>query len=156
MGFYSYFHIDLPTFFPVVETHPDVSAELDLRLLDPWSKLSAFAAQLTQDIDALDDHKHGHLPWAVIILHYLNEWKKCHGDSPPSSAREKAAFRKTIERAMRRDVPGGPEENFEEALSFLRRVLTPPCLPDALCEIFQLTLSHAVRRGFPLSMAIID
>jgi amyloid beta precursor protein binding protein 1 len=45
-GFYSYFHINLPGNFPIVDTHPDSTATTDLRLLTPWKELSHFAASL--------------------------------------------------------------------------------------------------------------
>ncbi|EAQ87977.1 hypothetical protein CHGG_04596 [Chaetomium globosum CBS 148.51] len=70
-GFYSYFQINLPGAFPIVDTHPDETATTDLRLLNPWPELVAFAEELTKDIDGLDNFEHGHLPYVVILLHYL-------------------------------------------------------------------------------------
>jgi len=81
-GFYSYFQIHLPENFPIVDTHPDSTATTDLRLLKPWPELSKFAEDLTKDIDSLSAHEHGHIPYLVLLLHYLEKWKESHGECP--------------------------------------------------------------------------
>jgi amyloid beta precursor protein binding protein 1 len=141
-GFYSYFHIDFPALFPVIETHPDPSTLMDLRLLKPWPELSAFAADVTNNIESMSDYEHGHLPFVAIILHFLDEWRANHDGNTPSTTREKTIFRKLLEEAMRRDIPGGSEENFEEALVALRRVLVEPSIPTTVRDIFDVVSSN--------------
>ncbi|KAK0370376.1 ThiF family protein [Colletotrichum limetticola] len=136
-GFYSYFSTRLPGIYPIVDTHPDVTAITDLRLLTPWEELEAFADSLTKDIDSLDSHEHGHLPFVVILLHYLKEWKSSHDSKPPSNYKEKVEFRKTVAAATRTDNPEGGEENFEEAEAAVLKTISPPSLPSAVKEVFE-------------------
>lgn len=137
VGFYSYFRIDLPSAFPVVDTHPDETATTDLRLLNPWSELSSFAQSMTRDIDGLDDHEHGHLPLVVILLHYLATWKQEHHDRYPTTYADKLAFRALVSRGMRRNNAEGGEENFEEAISAVMKHVASPSLPSSLQQIFK-------------------
>lgn len=135
-GFYSYFQLQLPGTFPIVDTHPDDTATTDLRLLAPWPELSSFAKSMVKNIKALDDHDHGHLPLVVILLHYLEEWKESHDGNLPTSYADKIAFRKLITEAMRTDNPEGGEENFEEAAAAVMKHVTLPSLPSSLKQVF--------------------
>ena len=74
IGFYSTFSIQLPTEFPIVDTHPDPDTIQDLRLLSPWNELQAAEKELG-DITQMSDHDHGHIPWLLLLLRYLEEWK---------------------------------------------------------------------------------
>ncbi|AEO66770.1 uncharacterized protein THITE_2115157 [Thermothielavioides terrestris NRRL 8126] len=149
-GFYSYFQINLPGAFPIVDTHPDETATTDLRLLSPWPELTAFAAELTKDIDGLDDVEHGHLPYVVILLHYLERWKAAHDGKYPATYKEKTEFRKMVQAAARTDNPEGGEENFEEAAAAVLKTLVPPSLPSGLREVFEYKHPEPVeqRSGF--------
>ncbi|KAL2016155.1 hypothetical protein VTK56DRAFT_4123 [Thermocarpiscus australiensis] len=136
-GFYSYFQINLPGAFPIVDTHPDETATTDLRLLTPWPELVAFARGLTKDIDNLDDFEHGHLPYVAILLHYLEEWKAAHEGKYPATYKEKAEFRKIVQGAARTDNTEGGEENFDEAAAAVLKTLVTPSLPSGLREVFE-------------------
>jgi len=143
-GFYSYFRVDLPGAFPIVDTHPDETATTDLRLLAPWPELSDFARQMTADIENLDNHEHGHLPYVVILLHYLDRWREAHGGAYPSNYKEKKDFAKMVGEATRRDNPEGGEENFDEAVAAVIRNVERPTLPSGLREVFQYRQEHPV------------
>lgn len=136
-GFYSYFRVNLPGPFPIVDTHPDATATTDLRLLVPWDDLAAFAEGMTRDIDSLNNHEHGHLPFVVILLHYLEVWKQSHSGAVPSTYAEKVAFRKMVSEAARRDLPEGGEENFDEAVAAVLKTILPPSLPESLKQVFE-------------------
>lgn len=136
-GFYSYFRIDLPNDFPIVDTHPDETATTDLRLLTPWPELVTFARELTRDMDALDNHLHGHLPFVAILLHYLDAWRETHGGANPATYAEKIAFRRLVQEAARKDNPEGGEENFDEAVAAVLKTITPSTLPSGLREVFE-------------------
>jgi NEDD8-activating enzyme E1 regulatory subunit len=146
VGFYSYFRIHLPGTFPIVDTHPDDTATTDLRLLAPWPELSDFARELTADIDNLNDHEHGHLPYIVILLHYLEKWRDAHHGSFPSNYKEKVEFRQMVSNASRRDNAEGGEENFDEAVAAVLRNVEKPSLPSGLREVFQYGREHKVGR----------
>ncbi|KAK4245472.1 hypothetical protein C7999DRAFT_43002 [Corynascus novoguineensis] len=136
-GFYSYFQINLPGAFPIVDTHPDETATTDLRLLNPWPELVTFAEELTKDIDGLDDFQHGHLPYVVILLHYLEQWKAAHDGKHPASFKEKTEFRKIVQGAARTNNPEGGEENFDEAAAAVVKTVVQPSLPSGLKEVFE-------------------
>ncbi|OLN97343.1 NEDD8-activating enzyme E1 regulatory subunit [Colletotrichum chlorophyti] len=136
-GFYSYFSTRLPGVYPIVDTHPDPTATTDLRLLAPWEELEVFADNMTKNIDNLDNHRHGHLPFVVILLHYLKVWKNSHAGAAPSNYSEKVAFRKLVADAARTDNPEGGEENFEEAVAAVLKTISPPTLPTALRQVFE-------------------
>lgn len=135
-GLYSCFRIQLSQALPIVDTHPDEAAVIDLRLLSPWPELSSFAQEMTENIDSLDDHKHGHLPFIVILLHFLERWRATHEGKNPSSYAEKVAFRKLVAENARSNNPEGGEENFDEATAAVLRALVPPSLPSSLKQVF--------------------
>lgn len=146
-GFYSCFRIHLPGAFPIVDTHPDETATTDLRLLRPWPELEAFARDMTRDIDSLDAHEHGHLPYVVILLHYLEKWREAHGGANPSTYKEKVEFRKMVQGAARTDTPEGGEENFDEAVAAVIKTIVTPSLPSSLSDVFE--YEHTDTVGFP-------
>ena len=143
-GFYSYFQINLPGAFPIVDTHPDETSTTDLRLLTPWPELVEFALGMTKDIESLDAYEHGHLPYVVILLYYLEQWKQTHGGAYPSTFKEKREFREFVESAARTDNPEGGEENFDEAVAAVLKTVVPPTLPSGLKEVFEYTPSEPV------------
>lgn len=134
-GFYSYFRTHLPGNFPIVDTHPDSTATTDLRLLTPWEELSKFSDELTSDIDNLSAHEHGHLPYLVILLYFLEKWKAEHG-TLPSTYKEKTAFRATVAAGARTSNPEGGEENFDEAAAAVLKTISAPALPSSVKEVF--------------------
>ncbi|KAI6782709.1 NEDD8-activating enzyme E1 regulatory subunit-like protein [Emericellopsis cladophorae] len=135
-GFYGYFQVKLPGAFPIVDTHPDDTAIDDLRVLAPWPELEDFARNMTKNIENLDEHDHGHLPMVVLLLHYLEEWRKSHEGANPINLKDKTEFRKGLEAAMRKTNADGGEENYEEAVSGVMRHVQPPALPSTLRQVF--------------------
>ena len=126
-GFYSSFRIELPDNFPIVDTHPESTAITDLRLLTPWTELSTFASDLTQDIDELNDHEHGHIPYLVLLLHYLNKWKELNRGYPKSYS-EKKEFRQFVAAGARTRSAEVAEENFDEAVAAVLKTVSAPTL----------------------------
>lgn len=123
LGFTTSLRISAPT-HTVVETHPD--SLVDLRLLNPWAELLAMAAAKTTNLEiqqaeggdgGMSDHEHGHVPYLILLLKYLEDWKKGHGGSYPTTYKEKGEFKALIQNSMRTHVPGGSEENYEEAIA---------------------------------------
>jgi len=111
VGFAAACRISVPE-VAIAEPHPE--SLVDLRLFNPWDELLEFAASKTESIDTMTDHQHGHIPYVALLLHYLQKWKEDKG-SFPNSYKEKKDFIKSIKDGMRTNVPGGSEENFEEA-----------------------------------------
>ncbi|KAK1975852.1 ThiF family protein [Colletotrichum cereale] len=152
-GFYSYFRIHLPGVYPIVDTHPDATSTTDLRLLAPWEELEAFSEEITKDIDNLNSHDHGHLPFVAILLHHLKVWKSSHNGAVPSNYKEKVEFRKLVAEATRTNNAEGGEENFEEAVAAVLKTILPPSLPSAIRQVFE--YKHTDNREAKSSFWII-
>ncbi|RYP25522.1 hypothetical protein DL768_011486 [Monosporascus sp. mg162] len=148
-GFYSYFKINLPGTFPIVDTHPDAEKTVNLRLLNPWPELVEFSEEMTRNIDSLDDHEHGHLPYVVILLHYLEKWRESHDGENPTSSKDKKEFRRLVLSSARTNNPEGGEENFQEAEAAINKNIVAPRLEDGVKEIFD----HQVSDEFELKSA---
>ena len=144
-GFYSYFRIILPGAFPIVDTHPDSTATTDLRLTTPWPELSNLAADMTKDIDNLSDHEHGHIPYLVLLLHFLEVWKKSHEGKLPGTYKEKKEFQKMVAAGARTNTPEGGEENFDEAVAAVVKTVTLPSISSAVREVFEYSHTDPVR-----------
>lgn len=106
-----------------------------MRLLTPWEELSNFSEELTADIDNLSAHEHGHLPWLVILLHFLEKWKKEHG-TLPALYKEKTAFRATVAAGARTNNPEGVEENFDEAVAAVLKTVSAPTVSSSVKAVF--------------------
>ncbi len=124
-GFFASLSIQLPAEFPIVDTHPDPETTQDLRLLAPWSELDAVVDEL-EDISSLPNHEHGHVPYLLLLLYYLREWKKTHDDKYPSTFKEKTAFRELVRSGARTQNPEGGEENYDEACAAVLKSVAPP------------------------------
>ncbi|KAK8042605.1 NEDD8-activating enzyme E1 regulatory subunit, partial [Apiospora phragmitis] len=135
-GFYSYFSIKLPGTFPIVDTHPEAERTIDLRLTKPWPELAQFAEEMTKDMDQLDDHEHGHLPYVVLLLHYLEKWKEAHDGKLPTEYKAKLEFREMVAKSARINNPEGGEENFQEAVAAVNRNIKEYTLESTLAEVF--------------------
>jgi len=134
VGFYSSFSIQLPAVFPIVDTHPDPASTQDMRLLNPWPELSAI---VPKSLDALEDHDHGHVPYLLILLHYLETWKSSHDGKPPANYKEKSAFRDMVRSGTRTKNAEGGEENYDEAVAAVLKSLNPPSLNSGVREMFE-------------------
>jgi hypothetical protein len=156
VGFYSYFRIALPGVFPIVDTHPDETATTDLRLLDPWAELTDFTMEMTNDIENLSAHDHGHLPMVAILLHFLEVWKQQNGGSYPTKYQDKIAFRDLVSAGMRKDNPEGGEENFEEAIAAVMKHVVVPSLPSSLRQVFEYQHKDGVGSPVVASHQSID
>ncbi|KAJ5120807.1 uncharacterized protein N7515_010195 [Penicillium bovifimosum] len=137
VGFFSTFSVQLPAEFPIVETHPDPESTQDLRLLSPWPELVAAAAKL-ENLETMDDHEHGHVPYLLLLLHFLEQWKHSHQGNAPSNYKEKTEFREFVRSQARTSNPEGGEENFDEAVAAVLKTITPFSLRSSIREIFEM------------------
>lgn len=142
VGFYSHFSVQLPQTFPIVDTHPDPASTQDLRLLQPWPELKIFMESKTKDLDSLSDHAHGHVPYLLLLLRFLEDWKTSHDGNPPSDYKDKKEFKSFIESKARTNNPEGGEENFDEAAAAVLKSLNKPSLPSGLRDIFEKVGNH--------------
>lgn len=119
-----------------METHPDPETTQDLRLLRPWDDLVAYMKSKTKELETMSDHEHGHVPYLLLLLHYLEQWKSEHGQYPENYA-DKRKFRELVQADARTSNPEGGEENYDEAVAAVLKSLNPPQVPSGLREIFQ-------------------
>lgn len=134
-GFYGTFSVQLPSEFPVVDTHPEPDTIQDLRLLSPWPELEAARKELG-DITKYDDHDHGHIPWLLLLLYYLEDYKTSHEGKYPSSFKEKTEFRTMVGAQARTSNAEGGEENFDEACAAVLKSISPPTVSSAVRDMF--------------------
>ncbi|KAF1817530.1 hypothetical protein P152DRAFT_454117 [Eremomyces bilateralis CBS 781.70] len=137
LGFYSEFSVQLPAAFPIIDTHPDPTALNDLRILKPWPALEQLAHEFCGDLDQLDDHDHGHIPYVALLLHFVEKWKAAHGGNPPENYAEKSEYRKLIYAAQRRDNPERGEENYMEAYETALKSLNAATIRSSVRDVFE-------------------
>ncbi|KAL1311759.1 hypothetical protein AAFC00_001847 [Neodothiora populina] len=145
VGFYSRFSLSLPPAFPIVDTHPDPTATTDLRLLKPWPAIQEFAREKTANLSTLSEHDLGHVPYLLLLLHYVEEWKKSHDGVPPTSYKDKTDFRDMIKAA----APSPDEENYAEAAAAVLKSLNPPQPSSSLLETLNASESQSITSGSP-------
>ncbi|PWY68411.1 ubiquitin-like activating enzyme [Aspergillus heteromorphus CBS 117.55] len=146
VGFYSIFSLQLADVFPIVETHPDPESTQDLRLLNPWPELAAVGASIS-NLESLDDHQHGHVPYILLLLHYLEQWKEAHDGNVPSNYKEKSEFREMVRSSARTSNPEGGEENYDEAVAAVLKSLNPFSLRSSIREIFEMEECTRLNSG---------
>lgn len=149
VGFYSHFSIHLPPAYPIVDTHPDSETTSDLRIVRPWPELLQYAEEKTAGLDSMKPEDHGHVPYLALLLHFLEEWKKDHDGAAPSNYKDKTEFRTTVAKAARTDTPEGGEENFDEAVAAVLKLLNPPEVSSAVREIFTAPECLLIRKDSP-------
>ncbi|KAI4118771.1 MAG: hypothetical protein LQ345_001231 [Seirophora villosa] len=147
LGLYSHFSVQLPDSFPIIDTHPDPASTQDLRLLQPWPELKDFMQSKTKNLDSLSDHEHGHVPYLLLLLRFLEDWKQSHNGDPPANYKDKKEFKSFIASRARTNNPEGGEENFDEAAAAVLKSLNKPSLPSGLREIFNDASSNLLANG---------
>ena len=133
-GFFASLSLQLPVEFPIVDTHPDQETTQDLRLLAPWPELDTVVDGLG-DISSLPDHEHGHIPYLLLLFHYLRAWKKAHDDKYPSTFKEKTEFREFVRSGARTNSAEGGEENYDEACAAVLKSIAPPPIGSGFKEM---------------------
>ncbi|ETN41877.1 uncharacterized protein HMPREF1541_03816 [Cyphellophora europaea CBS 101466] len=147
-GFYSSFSIQLPPEFPIVDTHPDPDSTQDLRLLKPWPELKQTVEKLG-NIKDMSDHDHGHIPYLLLLLYYLEEWRSTHDGQLPSTFQDKTAFRELVSSHSRRDNPEGGEENFDEAAAAVLKSISDPPIGSGCKDMFKMESCEKVTASSP-------
>ena len=108
---------------------------IDLRLLEPWPELSEYFHRKTKGLELMDNDEHGHIPYVILLLHYLELWKASHGTHPPETYKEKTEFREMVRRGARTGSAEGGEENFDEAVGAVLKTLSSHAPSRAVKEV---------------------
>lgn len=97
------------------------------------------SSSIGSDITKLDDHDHGHIPYVLLLLHYLNEWRTAStSNTYPSTFKEKTAFRELVRNGARTSNPEGGEENYDEAAAAVLKTITPPTIGSGCREMLEI------------------
>lgn len=119
----------------IFETH-NPSPTFDLRIDCPWPELSAYVESF--DLEELDDTEHAHVPYIVIYIKALEQWRvannKLNSTQLPRTYAEKTDFRQNFIERMARDM--GLEANFIEASQAIHRALQQTNVPTAILSLF--------------------
>ncbi|KAI0710486.1 hypothetical protein C8Q76DRAFT_737619 [Earliella scabrosa] len=128
-GFLAEFHIQYHEHC-VSQSHSENAPSL--RITRPFPALLDWARSL--DLQNMDPTTHGHLPFVVILVRAVDEWRKSHDGNLPKTMAEKKEFKASI-LAMRIKPD---EENFEEAEAQAWRVWSEPAVPSDVQALFSL------------------
>lgn len=119
----------------VFETH-NPSPTWDLRIDCPWTELLNYVKSF--DLEKLDDTEHAHVPYIVIYIKALEQWRLANNKSNnkllPRTYAEKTDFRRNYIEKMARDM--GLEANFIEASQAIHRALQQTNVPTAILALF--------------------
>jgi amyloid beta precursor protein binding protein 1 len=110
LGFIGYMRIYAKELL-VVESKPADKEIKDLRLNAPFPKLVEYVNSV--DVAALDDMLHGHVPFVVLLLKTLDQWKAAHDGALPKNFAEKDEFKRMIKAGSRSAI----EDNYAEAVA---------------------------------------
>lgn len=128
VGFYGSLHL-ITSETTVVETH-DPARLYDLRIDKPWPELQELSDSIK--LDELNDTAHAHVPYVIIFIKALQEWRNKYG-SPPTNYSEKKQFREYVV-SMSRDIR--TETNFIEASTSTHRALQTTEVPASIQDLF--------------------
>ncbi|OAX41832.1 hypothetical protein K503DRAFT_734837 [Rhizopogon vinicolor AM-OR11-026] len=126
-GFLADFYIQFHE-HTIIESHSETSPSL--RIDKPFPALRELALSL--EYDKMDPTEHGHIPYVVILVRALEDWKKSHGNSLPKSYDERQQFKKGILALKMK----GDEENFDEAEAQAYRCWTETKIPSEIAVLF--------------------
>ncbi|XP_062506517.1 NEDD8-activating enzyme E1 regulatory subunit-like [Corticium candelabrum] len=133
-GFIGYMRIVVSE-HTVIESHPD-NTHPDLRLDRPFDQLQKYTDSM--DLSAMNKQDHGHTPFVVLLLKYLDKWRATHDGAVPKSYKEKKEFKQLVKTGILCNEDGVPEveENFDEADKSVNSSLVPTKVPSEVQSIF--------------------
>ena len=116
----------------VVEAKPE-NRKLDLRLSESgtFKELSEYADKF-EDLEAMDEQRFAHVPWAVLVLVAKKRFKNSNKtlEDDYEAQKEFKEFLKSMRRTK-------TELNFEEALENVRTAWQKPEVPENVSECFE-------------------
>ncbi|KAH9949739.1 hypothetical protein B0H21DRAFT_88179 [Amylocystis lapponica] len=115
----------------VSEPHTD-EVPPSLRITRPFPELLQWARDL--DFAKMDPTEHSHVPFVVILVRAVEDWRNQHGGALPQGLPEQRAFKATL-RALQLKPD---EENFDEAEAQAWRVWQDPAVPRDIAALFDL------------------
>ncbi|KII85547.1 hypothetical protein PLICRDRAFT_145326 [Plicaturopsis crispa FD-325 SS-3] len=114
----------------IIESHSETVPSL--RIDKPLPALLEHARSL--DLANMDITEHGHIPYVVILVRALDDWKKTHDNHPPKTYPEKQEFKRGLAALKRKP----DEENIEEAEAQAYRCWTETNVPSEISDLYNL------------------
>jgi len=153
VGFLGYLRLQIRN-HEVIEGKPDPSNGIihDVRVGHPFPALEAFARDV--DLARMDPYQHKHVPFIVILVKVLQDWKLSHDGSIPVKT-DRAALVAAITALSDDYYPQNPfsdtdsqvefekfrgiryEENFQEALKNVAKLWTPKAISSDLSALIE-------------------
>ncbi|EGC36255.1 hypothetical protein DICPUDRAFT_94352 [Dictyostelium purpureum] len=121
-GYIGYLRISTPE-HQIIESKPDDPID-DLRIYNPFQQLVDQADAL--DLKSLDSQKHSHVPYVLLLIKFLKEWRSTHDNKMPESRAEKEEFKKIF---ISKSLDYSDEKNFIEGVNNLLKYVQPPRIP---------------------------
>ncbi|PVU87069.1 hypothetical protein BB559_006247 [Furculomyces boomerangus] len=110
-----------------IESHEDQIE--DLRISEPFNEIEEYSDGI--DLDELDPTDRAHIPYIVILIKKLKEYKKMNGGKLPSTFKEKREFKNLVEA----DKYCTGEENFMEAVENAIRYSGEYTMPTRVLQV---------------------
>ena len=126
----------------IIESKPDTPLP-DLNLDRPFTELIDFYQNM--DFTSFTDMDHAHIPFVLILLKCLDQWKAENGGQIPKNYKEKLEFKKLIN-ALRRKPD---EENFNEACQNVNKYMVNFKLSDNMTNIFEDSCCNVTATSSP-------
>ncbi|KAF7360342.1 NEDD8-activating enzyme E1 regulatory subunit [Mycena venus] len=127
-GFLGEFYIQFHE-HTIIDSHSETAPSL--RIDKAFPALYDYATTL--DFASMDPTDHTHVPYVIILVRALADWKAAHDGKPPQTTADKKAFKEGIQ-AMKIKLD---EENFDEAEAQAYRCWTETGVPSDIAALFQ-------------------
>ncbi|KAH8823529.1 hypothetical protein DL96DRAFT_1819219 [Flagelloscypha sp. PMI_526] len=115
---------------PIIESHNETAPSL--RIDNAFPELKEHALSL--DLENMDSTDHAHVPYVVLLIRALEDWKQSHNGAIPKTYPEKKGFKaKLLSSKHKFD-----EENLDEAEGQAYRTWTPSTVPSEIKSLFTL------------------
>lgn len=132
-GFFGYLRIAIAE-LTSIETHQD--NQPDVRLDCPFEELSDYVDSF--DFNKMESIELSHVPYIVILIKALQEWRIRHtSQRVPQTTEQKAEF-KDIIKSWLYDSKLDDPENFNEALKFSHKAFNETAIPTAISDLIKL------------------
>ena len=116
----------------VVESHP-ANPFPDVRILQPPAALRELIDTQYADLSGLANNVFAHIPWAILLVKAVDQWKAANGGALPTAYKQKKEVRALVE-AMRR-VDMQADQNIDEAISAVNTALNIPAPSSSIKKI---------------------
>ncbi|KAJ7100214.1 hypothetical protein B0H15DRAFT_819220 [Mycena belliarum] len=132
----------------IIESHSETAPSL--RIDKAFPALLDYSTSL--DFANMDPTDHTHVPYVIILVRALADWKAAHNGKPPQNTAEKKLFKESVQ-AMKIKFD---EENFDEAEAQAYRCWTETRVPSDIASLFQDPQLSALNPTSPPFFHLLD